>query len=194
MNKKEVALIKAKESALWTELQEARRDYVKAHFPAGYGYINAESTEYVKDDINLWALINEWSAVARLMDDLGIESDFNEEAHDAHTDAWEYLEGRGEYAPAEEEEEEEEEEEVTEEPEDVTEEMEEPDETVTVYATDDTHEFFKVATYNRHELTGFFFTEDYRESVVKAGFDERVVLLAVGNISGDYIGINHPRD
>jgi hypothetical protein len=74
------------------------------------------------------------------------------------------------------------------------EEMEEPDETATVYATDDTHEFFKVATYNRRKLEGFFFTEDYRKAVVKAGFDERVVLLAVGNISGDYIGINYPRD
>lgn len=80
MTKEEVKKIQRLESHAWDLLTEAEYKYVKATFPFGYGYENAQRTNYSIENNEIHALLYSWHAFASVMGELGIPTVHSERA------------------------------------------------------------------------------------------------------------------
>lgn len=92
-----IEILKEKEKELWYKKSYAENQYVKENFEAGYGYSNAQLTNYVRNNIELNALLEAWAEVNELLEAMGIESEYDKNASDLNNDTWLYLEARGKY-------------------------------------------------------------------------------------------------
>lgn len=80
MTKKEVKKIQSLESRAWDLLLEEEYKYVKANFAFGYGYEQAQFTNYFVENKKLHALLCSWHAFASVMRELGIPTEHSEQA------------------------------------------------------------------------------------------------------------------
>lgn len=80
MTKKEVKKIQRLESHALDLLLEEEYNYVRAHFPFGYGYEKAQLTNYCVKNNGLHALLYSWYAYDSVMIELGIPTEHSEQA------------------------------------------------------------------------------------------------------------------
>lgn len=92
-----IKLLQEKEYKLWLEKARLENVYIKKHFPIGYGYSNALSTDFQCKDNDLRVALHEWSTVYELLEEMGIKTIDNKEASDINSDSYTYLEAKGEY-------------------------------------------------------------------------------------------------
>lgn len=80
MTKEEVKKIQLLESRAWDLLLETEYKYVRVNFPFGYGYENAQRTNYSIENNELHALLYSWHAYASVMRELRIPTAHSERA------------------------------------------------------------------------------------------------------------------
>lgn len=95
MTKQEISKILILESEAWDALCEAEYYYVRERFPRGYGYTNAQLTEYFAEDNDLRAHRASWAAYSRVLEVLGLcpEYTISASARKYSQLTWQWLEG-----------------------------------------------------------------------------------------------------
>ena len=93
MTKEEVKKIQRLESRAWDLLLEAEYLYVIANFQFGYGYEEAQLTNYNIENNGLHALLTSWNAYASVMRELGIPTIHSELAVEYMHRTMDWLKG-----------------------------------------------------------------------------------------------------
>ena len=96
MTQHERQMIANMASAALEELREAEYEYVKETFPLGFGWVNAQLTDYMRNIEGICQLITEWATLDRVARAFEIEYESTEKARDLQLKTWRWLEGKGE--------------------------------------------------------------------------------------------------